>query len=954
MPNAPSSTSDEPPIIDDGRADARDHLWFLESLDRVNRVIQSANDVDEMLRGALDVLLDVLDCDRAWLIQPCDPDAQVWRLPMERTRPEYPGASAVGTELPMTNEVRGALAMLSSTQSPVQYGPGTEYQVGPELTEPFSIRAGMATAVRPRVGDSYALGLHRCRSAAVWTKEEERLFVEISRRVGDGLGTMLTHAALRESERRLVEAQQLARLGHFDYSVAADRLSLSASACRVFGIGGEDITMSRPSFLESLSVRTDESERARVLRVIRDAIREGSPFETDLHITDADGSIRFVHCTTSVARGTDGAPIRFFGSVQDVTELRRTEEELRLSEARFRVLVDHASDGVFLQDGDGTIIDVNRAACESLGYAREELIGSPIAQYDPDFTSDQGKWIVDRLSRGEIATFDSKHRRRDGTEFPVELRVRPFVLGGKRFGLAIARDITERLRAERALKESHELLRAIVESTPDAIFVKDLEGRYRMINSAGARFLGKEPGEVVNRRDEELFTVETAGAVTSSDKRVLATNETQTFEETATAAGVTRTYAATKMVLRDASGEVTGIIGVSRDVTTQKRLEEELRQAQKMEAIGRLAGGVAHDFNNLLTVINGCTDLVTASLPEGDARELLGEVRRAGERAATLTSQLLAFSRKQVLQPKVVDVSELLRELMKMLERLIGEDIDLSLSTTGRESHARLDPALFEQAIMNLAVNARDAMPRGGRLVISTRPAVVDDALASRWPGAAGIRCVVVSINDSGVGMTPETLARVFEPFFTTKEIGAGTGLGLAMVYGFVKQSGGHIEVHSRLGQGTNFDIYLPVAAQIHIGNPATKTSSLPGGTETILLVEDEDAVRTLAKRLLESRGYRVVEAASPQEALVRVGQLEDVRLLLTDVVMPKMSGRALADRLIESYPELSVLFMSGYTDEAVLRHGVENAKVAFLQKPFTPATLLEKVRSVLDLRRLA
>jgi len=256
--------------------------------------------------------------------------------------------------------------------------------------------------------------------------------------------------------------------------------------------------------------------------------------------------------------------------------------------------------------------------------------------------------------------------------------------------------------------------------------------------------------------------------------------------------------------------------------------------------------------------------------------------------------------------------------------------------------------------IMNLAVNARDAMPRGGRLVISTRPAVVDDALASRWPGAAGIRCVVVSINDSGVGMTPETLARVFEPFFTTKEIGAGTGLGLAMVYGFVKQSGGHIEVHSRLGQGTNFDIYLPVAAQIHIGNPATKTSSLPGGTETILLVEDEDAVRTLAKRLLESRGYRVVEAASPQEALVRVGQLEDVRLLLTDVVMPKMSGRALADRLIESYPELSVLFMSGYTDEAVLRHGVENAKVAFLQKPFTPATLLEKVRSVLDLRRLA
>jgi PAS domain S-box-containing protein len=407
-----------------------------------------------------------------------------------------------------------------------------------------------------------------------------------------------------------------------------------------------------------------------------------------------------------------------------------------------------------------------------------------------------------------------------------------------------------------------------------------------------------------------------------------------------------------RRALRTVAGRVTRIAGTIQDVTELKRLEEQFRQAQKMEAVGQLAGGVAHDFNNLLTVINGLSELAFHQMRRDDpSRALVAEVLKAGERAAALTRQLLAFSRKQILQPRVLDVNVLLGELSKMLLRLLGESIGLRLEADAALGQVKVDPGQFEQAVINLAVNARDAMPGGGRLTIETRNADLDEGHVGQHPDARPGRYVLVSVSDTGHGMDAATRARIFEPFFTTKGPGRGTGLGLAMVYGFVQQSGGHIEVESEVGRGTTFKVYLPRSDEsVPSGRSSQDFVMLPGGTETILLVEDQDAVRSFARHVLLAGGYRVMEARDGEEALRVAQQCQGpIHLLLTDVVMPRMTGPHLAERLVRDRPDLRVLFMSGYAEEAITLCGVPVAGSTFLQKPFNPARLARKVREVLD-----
>jgi PAS domain S-box-containing protein len=659
-----------------------------------------------------------------------------------------------------------------------------------------------------------------------------------------------------------------------------------------------------------------------------------------------------IHVEVHGRRIEHGGKTGVMGTLIDITERRKAEEQLRLSEARFRSLVDHATDAIFLYDFDGTILDVNRQACESLGYTREELIGMFGAPFDVIVAADPSiaEGIRDRLKSGEVISFDSRHQRKDGSTFPVEIRLRPFSEGEGVFTLAIVRDITERKRTEQALLESHNLLNSVIEGTSDAIFVKDLNGRYLMINSAGAAFLGKEAGEVIGKDDTALFSADTAQKVVQHDRQVMASGQSVTAEETATAAGVTRTYLSTKGVLRDAQGSVTGLIGIARDVTDLKRLEEQFRQAQKMEAIGRLAGGVAHDFNNLLTAINGYSELASLELPQGHpVAPLLSEIRRTGERATNLTRQLLVFSRKQVLHPQIVGLNALIGDVCKLLRPLIGEDVELSFVPEPALGVVKVDPGQFEQAIINLAVNARDALPQGGRLLIETHNVelVADSVLHSEvQPGAY----VQVAVSDSGVGMDPATKARIFEPFFTTKAPGKGTGLGLAMVYGFVKQSGGHIEVYSEPGHGTTFKLYLPFAdgAALPAKQPA-EPEKWPGGTETVLLVEDNDSLRDLAKLVLTTSGYVVLSARDGKEALrIAEDHPGTIDLLITDLIMPKIGGRQLTELLTQARPSLRVLLMSGYTNEVVLARS-ESDGHAFLPKPFTPNSLARKVREVLD-----
>jgi two-component system cell cycle sensor histidine kinase/response regulator CckA len=810
------------------------HLWFLESLDEVNRAIQGTNDLDQMMQDVLDAVLHIFDCDRANLAIPCGPNESEWRVPMERTRPEYPGGFAAGGSFPITPEVRATFDAVMGGNGPVRFGPGARYPLPAIISKEYQIQSVLMTAIRPKVGEPLTFGLHQCSYPREWTTEEERLMEEIGRRLADGLTTMLMFRSLQESERKLGAALHLA---HKSYD-------------------------------------------------------------------------------------------------------------------RFRMLVEHATDAFFLHEAEGIILDVNDLACEALGYSREELIGASAELFDIGMSPDDLAEMRSRLDKNELVTVQTRHRRRDGTIFPAEVRVRGFWEDGRRYAVALARDVTVQQRAQQELLESHSLLHAVVEGTSDAIFAKDLDGRYLMINSAGARFLGKTIDEVIGTHDRELFTPDSMGVVVEHDRKVLTEGILQTTEETVTAAGVTRTYLATKAPLRDADGRVTGLIGVSRDITEFKRLEEQFRQAQKMEAVGRLAGGVAHDFNNLLTVINGCSEVVLNGLPAIDRnRGLLTEIRSAGERATSLTRQLLAFSRKQVLQPKVVGLAPLLTDLCKLLRPLIGEDVELGLVIDPVLGLAKVDPSQFEQAVINLAVNARDAMPQGGRLTIETHNAELDETYAEQHPEVRPGRYVRVSVSDSGHGMDAAMKGRIFEPFFTTKEAGRGTGLGLAMVYGFVKQSGGHIDVYSEPGLGTTFNVCLPRADEkVPVDRSLIERTNVPEGHETVLLVEDETAVRTLARLVLRSCGYTVLEAHDGEEAmLVAQRHHSRIHLLLTDLVMPRMSGRELADQLLHARPTVHVLFMSGYTDEAVLRHGVLEANVAFLQKPFSPATLARKVREVLD-----
>jgi two-component system cell cycle sensor histidine kinase/response regulator CckA len=517
----------------------------------------------------------------------------------------------------------------------------------------------------------------------------------------------------------------------------------------------------------------------------------------------------------------------------------------------------------------------------------------------------------------------------------------------------IVQDITERKRAQRVLSEKHSLLEAIIDGTSDAVFVKDRELRYLMMNAAGARLLGKPVDEVIGRDDPTLFS-DIAFDVMAVDRGVIESGVSLTQEETATAAGEQRNYIVTKSVFRDAHGNPIGLIGIAKDVTELKRLEDDFRQAQKMEAVGRLAGGVAHDFNNLLMVINNCTEMVLESLDADQPnRSLLGEVLRAGERAAGLVRQLLALSRKQPLEARVVDLNVLLGDMHSLLRRVIGAHVELSLVQDESLALTKVDPGQFEQAMLNLVVNACDAMPEGGRLTITTRNIEAGSAEPNAEPAKRSLRPppgphVLVTVSDTGHGMNDATRRRVFEPFFTTKPAGRGTGLGLAMVYGFVKQSGGSIEIESGIGRGTTFEIYLPRTDEAPRSEPAPSIgpTGLASARETILLVEDEHAVRELCKQMLLSLGYQVLEATDGLDAMsVAAHHRGPIRMLLTDVLLPRMKGPQVAEQLKRLRPDLRVLFMSGHVGD----DGLLESLSPLLNKPFSAAALAEKVREVLE-----
>jgi len=639
-------------------------------------------------------------------------------------------------------------------------------------------------------------------------------------------------------------------------------------------------------------------------------------------------------------------------------ERKRAEEAVRTSEARLKALLDSALDACVTMDEAGRITSWSGAAEAVFGWSMPEAIGRSLAAtiIPPQYREGHARGLARFLETGEGPILRQRIEitalHRDGREFPVELTVTPIRLGARWLFGAFVRDLTEEKRAEQALHRSEASYRGLVEHAAYGIYRATGDGKFIMVNPALFTILGYGSAE-------ELLKVDIARDLyVDPEARVRILERCDQFgsaiEEVAWRRrdGRVITVRLNGRTVRAPDGALECFEFIVDDVTEQRALEERLRQTQKMEAVGRLAGGIAHDFNNLLTAILGSVDFLRRALgPEHPEHAETEEIQKAAVRAADLTRQLLAFSRQQVLAPKVLELDALVTNLEKMLRRLIGEDVELRFAAKASRAAVRADPGQLEQVIVNLVVNARDAMPRGGRLTIETARVDLDAAYAWEHGTVEPGRYVMLAVTDTGVGIDRAAQARLFEPFFTTKEFGKGTGLGLATVYGIVKQSGGYIWVYSEPGRGATFKVYLPRVelAGEPVAAPQPPARAL-GGTETILLAEDEPAVRNLARRVLEKHGYTLLLAATGRDG-VRLAEQHGspIDLLVTDVVMPEMGGRELAQHLTTRQPSLKVLYLSGYTDDAIVHHGVLDAGVAFLQKPFKPDELVRKIREVLD-----
>jgi len=639
-------------------------------------------------------------------------------------------------------------------------------------------------------------------------------------------------------------------------------------------------------------------------------------------------------------------------------ERKRAEEAVRTSEGQLKALLDSALDACVTMDETGRLTSWSAAAEVVFGWPASEAIGRSLADtiIPQQHREGHARGLARFLETGEGPILRQRIEitalHRDGREFPVELTVTPIRLGDHWLFGAFVRDLTEEKHAEQALRRSEASYRGLVEHAAYGIYRATADGEFLMVNPALFTMLGFPSADDVLKMDasRDVYVDPTARA------RILARCEQfgSAIEEVAWKRrdGSVITVRLNGRPVRAPDGTIECFEFIVDDVTEQRALEERLRQTQKMEAVGRLAGGIAHDFNNLLTAILGSVDFLRRALgPDHPEHAETEEIQKAAVRAADLTRQLLAFSRQQVLAPKVLDVDALVTNLEKMLRRLIGEDVELRFVAKASRAAVLADPGQLEQVIVNLVVNARDAMPRGGKLTIETATVDLDAGYAWEHGTVEPGRYVMLAVTDTGVGIDRAAQARLFEPFFTTKEFGKGTGLGLATVYGIVKQSGGYIWVYSEPGQGATFKVYLPRVepAGEPVAAPQPPARAL-GGTETILLAEDEAAVRNLARRVLEKHGYKLLLAATGRDGVqVAEQHAAPIDLLVTDVVMPEMGGRELAQRLTARQPGLKVLFLSGYTDDAIVHHGVFDAGVAFLQKPFKPDDLVRKIRAVLD-----
>jgi two-component system cell cycle sensor histidine kinase/response regulator CckA len=721
-------------------------------------------------------------------------------------------------------------------------------------------------------------------------------------------------------------------------------VEVSEGFARLTGYTADEVIGKTPS---EVGVWSDDASHAEILEKLR---RDGEVRDAEFRFRTKTGEARYA--TVSAVQLTLGNDSYMLSISRDITERRKAEERL----SQLAAIVESSLDAIIGKTLDGTIVSWNASAEAVYGYSAAEAVGQSIAMLAPAEQRYGGHQLLDRVARGEkIDPHETVRVRKDGQKIIVSVTLSPIRdASGKVVGAsAISRDITERRRFEQDLQRSEARFASLVQDAPYGIYRVTLDGQLLQVNPALVRMLGY-PSEAALL----ACNIETDAYAKAEFRKQLIDADWQHKDFMDVEAHWKRKNGERIVVrlsgrpVQSSEGELACFEVFAEDITERRSLEKQLLQSQKMDAIGRLAGGVAHDFNNLLGVILGQTELLQAEFGSHPSFHRRAEaIEQSARRAADLTKQLLAFSRQQLIEPRVVDPNAIVRDVEKLLRRLIGEDVELTSRLQANAGNIKIDPSQLEQILMNLAVNARDAMPDGGKLILETAYVELDEAYARQHLGAQAGDFVMLAVSDTGTGMDSQTMTRIFEPFFTTKAEGRGTGLGLSTVYGIVKQNNGYIMPYSEVGHGTTLRIYFPrVWETPELRDQKSNQGEFAKGCETILVVEDETSLRELARELLETNGYKVIEAERGEKAIQLVESSETpIDLLLTDVVMPGMGGKQLATRLRKLRPDLHVLYMSGYTDDVINNRGVLPENTLFLPKPFTRATLLRRVREALD-----
>ncbi|MGH7710558.1 MAG: PAS domain S-box protein [Gemmatimonadaceae bacterium] len=642
-----------------------------------------------------------------------------------------------------------------------------------------------------------------------------------------------------------------------------------------------------------------------------------------------------------------------------IEDRRLAEQRLRESEERYRTVVNAATDGIITIDEHSGIQFANPAAERIFGYAAKELLGQPLTMLMPTDLRERHRASLTRyLETGkrhiEWRGVALPGLRKDGRQISLEVSFGELAEDGRHTFTGILRDVSEKLAAEAALRDAENRMRFAMEASRVGTWEVHFATGEMRCSEVLESLHGFAPGTFGGTFEAFLAQVhkdDRAAVKHEIDEAARQHRDANILYRSVWSDGTVRWISGAGRTFYDDAGTPTRAAGIGLDVTDRRALEQQYRQSQKMEAVGHLAGGVAHDFNNLLTAIQGFGIVLKESLAPDDARRAdVDEILRAADRAASLTRQLLAFSRQQILAPRVLSLAESVRGMEPMLKRLIGEDIEVIVSAPNDTGFVKADPGQIEQVVLNLALNARDAMPNGGTLLIEVRDVKLEEAYVRQHIEVKAGQYVMLAVTDTGVGMDAATAERAFEPFFTTKPLGHGTGLGLSTVYGIVRQSGGNVLVYSELGRGTTLKVYLPWVAGSVEAVASAAAHEVGPASETVLVVEDDPAIRLLTRRILEKRGYRVLLAATPTEALdVAVEYDGWIALLVTDVVLPGMSGRVLAEQLVLHRPGIRTLYMSGYTDDAVVQRGVLERATQFIQKPFGQDAFLRKVRETLE-----